>query len=81
MTKAITKELIYEEWNDRWITDAQYTHTKFFYPEASHYKAKLIMKLSWAYLQLIIRAITGHNFLLKHQNRIGPPIAPECQTM
>ena len=25
------------------------------------------------------RALTGHNFLSKHQNRIGQPVAPECR--
>ena len=31
------------------------------------------------YVQLLTRAITGHNFLSKHQNRIGQPVAPECR--
>ena len=30
-------------------------------------------------LQTLVRAISGHNFLAKHQNRIGEPIAPECR--
>ena len=35
--------------------------------------------LSKAYLQIIVRAITGHNFLAKNQNTIGLPIATECR--
>ena len=30
-------------------------------------------------VQLLARAITGHNFLAKHQNRIGEAVAPECR--
>ena len=30
-------------------------------------------------VQMLVRAITGHNFLSKHQNTIGEPIAPECR--
>ena len=38
-----------------------------------------MLKYSRAYVQLITRAIMGHNFLSKHQNRIGQPVAPECR--
>ena len=38
-----------------------------------------MLKYSRAYVQLMTRAITGHNFLSKHQNRIGQPVAPECR--
>ena len=42
-------------------------------------KNTLPVKFSRSYVQLLTRAITGHNFLSKHQNRIGQPVAPECR--
>ena len=38
-----------------------------------------MLKHSRSAVQLLTRAITGHNFLAKHQNRIGEPVAPECR--
>ena len=35
--------------------------------------------MSRSAIQLLTRAITGHNFLAKHQNRIGEAVAPECR--
>ena len=67
------------DWNHRWITDPQYKHTKYFFPQVDPSKSMHTLKLSKAYLQIFTRAITGHNFLSKHQNRIGQPIAPECR--
>ena len=71
--------LIMQEWNLRWTTDTQYVHTKIFYPEVDISKTKHILRHSRSYVQTLVRAITGHNFLAKHQNRIGNPVAPECR--
>ena len=68
-----------DDWNKRWEEDPQYKHTKFFFPAVDVSKSKHTLKLSKAYLQIIVRAITGHNFLAKHQNTIGLPIATECR--
>ena len=78
-TKALVDKLILEEWNTRWQDDPQYVHTKFFFPTVSTKKSHSLLEFSRAYVQLITRAITGHNFLSKHQNRIGQPVAPECR--
>ena len=74
-TKALVEKLILAEWNMRWQDDPQYVHTKFFYPQISIKKAHSLLDFSRAYVQLLTRAITGHNFLSKHQNRIGQPTA------
>ena len=63
----------------RWKDDPQYVHTKFFFPTAQTDQSKTLLKYSRAYVKLLGRAITGHNFLSKHQNRIGQPIALECR--
>ena len=67
------------DWNTRWTNSSEYKHTKFFYPEVNTHKAKHLLKHSRGTVQLITRAITGHNFLSKHQNRIGEAVAPECR--
>ena len=67
------------EWNTRWINSSEYKHTKFFYPEVETHRAKHLLKHSRSTVQLLTRAITGHNFLAKHQNRIGEAVAPECR--
>ena len=54
-------------------------HSKHFYPQTDTVKSKKLLEYSRAYLQLLVRALTGHNFLAKHQNRIGNPVAPECR--
>ena len=67
------------EWNTRWVNSIEYKHTKFFYPEVDTHKASHLLKHSRSTVQLLTRAITGHNFLSKHQNRIGEAVAPECR--
>ena len=61
------------------MDDPQYVHTKFFFPTVSLSNTHTLLQYSRSYLQLLCRAITGHNFLAKHQNRIGQPVAPECR--
>ena len=64
---------------NRWQDDPQYVHTKFFLPTVIIKNTHSMLKYSRAYVQLMTRAITGHNFLSKHQNRIGQPVATECR--
>ena len=78
-TKALVDKLVMEEWNTRWQDDPQYVHTKLFFPQVSIKKTHSLLNFSRSYVQLLTRAITGHNFLSKHQNRIGQPVAPECR--
>ena len=68
-----------EEWNNRWQDGPQYVHTKFFFPTISTKTTHSLLEFSRAYVQLLTRAITGRNFLSKHQNRIGQPVAPESR--
>ena len=78
-TLKLVEDLINEEWNFRWVDDTQYVHSKFFFPQLDPQKSKKILDYSRCYLQTLVRALTGHNFLAKHQNRIGNPVAPECR--
>ena len=78
-TKAIVEKLIMEEWNTQWLDDPQYVHTKLFFPTVSLSNTHTLLQYSRSYVQLLSRAITGHNFLSKHQNCIGQPVAPECR--
>ena len=78
-TLKIVEDLIQQEWDLRWQDDKQYIHTKFFFPHINTTQSKHILKYSRGYVQLLVRAMTGHNFLAKHQNRIGNAVAPECR--
>ena len=80
-TKNIINNLMIAEWNERWMNSTEYKHTKFFYPEVDTHRAKHLLKHSRSTVQLLTRAITGHNFLAKHQNRIGETVAPECRVL
>ena len=65
-TKAVVNKLVMEEWNTRWHDDPQYVHTKFFFPEVSTKNTHSLLEFSRSYVQLLTRALTGHNFLSKH---------------
>ena len=78
-TLNLVENLIKEEWNFRWTDDVQYVHSKYFFPVVDKGKSRGIMEYSRSFLQSLVRAITGHNFLAKHQNRIGNPVSPECR--
>ena len=77
--KTTLEEAIRKEWKKRWENIIDHKNTKFFYGGPNKKKAKGILSMSRGNLSLFIKAITGHNFLSKHQNRIGQPIAPECR--
>ena len=67
-TKALVEKLVKEVWNTRWQDDPQYIHTKFFFPTVSTKTTHSLLEFSRSYVQLLTRALTGHNFLSKHQN-------------
>ena len=66
-------------WRTRWQQIEGHTHSKLFlhYPDSR--KARGILRLSRGYLTIMVQAITGHNFLGKHQNRIDPVISKVCR--
>ena len=55
-------------WRERWQQIDGHKHSKLFLHFPDSRKARGILRLSRGYLTIMIRAITGHNFLGKHQN-------------
>ena len=66
-------------WRNRWQKTEGHAHSKLFlhYPDSQ--KARGILRLSRGYLTIMVRAITGHNFLGRHQNKIDPLISKVCR--
>ena len=62
-------------WQNRWDNIEGHRQTKLFIHTPDEHKARGILRLSRGYLTTLIRAITGHNFLGKHQNYINQDIS------
>ena len=56
-----------------------HSQTKLFLCSPDPNKARGIIRLSRGYLTNLVRAITGHNFLGKHQNIIDHTISKVCR--
>ena len=73
------KEYSLKIWTDRWKTLPGHRQTKLLLHTPDAGKARGILRLSRGYLTMFVRAITGHNFLGKHQNYIDPNISKVCR--
>ena len=77
--KSEIEEAIRKEWKKRWENIHNHKNTKYFYDGPNKNKAKGVLALSRGYLNLFIKAITGHNFLGYHQHKIDPNISLVCR--
>ena len=66
-------------WTDRWHKLEGHRQTMLFLHNPDESKARGILRLSRGYLTTFVRAITGHNFLGKHQNYIDRNISKVCR--
>ena len=66
-------------WTDRWRKLEGHRQTKLFLHEPDANKARGILRLSRGYLTTFVRAITGYNFLGRHQNLIDCSISKVCR--
>lgn len=76
--KALIRSYSLSTWKTRWKDIEGHNHTKLFLHDPDPRKATGILRLSRGYLTTFVRAITGHNFLGKHQNTINPMISKAC---
>ena len=80
---AIKKSKIQEHcdslWKTRWDQIIGHAQSKRFLHHPDRNKARGILRLSRGYLTTIVRAITGHNFLGRHQNKVDPEISKICR--
>ena len=66
-------------WKQKWDNIEGHTQSKLFLHHPDTNKARGILRLSRGYLTTMVRAITGHNFLGKHQNKIDPGKSKACR--
>ena len=52
---------------------------KIFYPTIDRKRSKKLLNLARLTLTMVIRAITGHNFLGYHQNKVDPHTYKICR--
>ena len=77
--QALIRQYSLQLWTNRWTSIEGHTQTKLFFCKPDPNKATGIIRLSRGYLTNLIRAITGHNFLGKHQNKIDHTISKVCR--
>ena len=77
--QAKIKEYTNKQWTTRWETLQGHRQTKLFLHNPDPNKANGILRLSRGYLTTFVRALTGHNFLGKHQNYIDNNISKVCR--
>ena len=77
--QALIRQYSLQLWTNKWTSLEGHTQTKLFFCKPDPNKATGIIRLSRGYLTNLIRAITGHNFLGKHQNKIDHTISKVCR--
>ena len=77
--QTLIREYSLKLWTDIWASIEGHTQTKLFFSKPDPNKATGIIRLSRGYLTNLVRAITGHNFLGKHQNKIDHTISKVCR--
>ncbi len=80
MVTARVNEITEETWNIRWLAQKdKYRQTKLWFPKRDMAKSKIIVKnLDRGEIGLMVQAITGHNFLKRHEAIITPGKDPMC---
>jgi len=76
--KNSIKKLTLQNWTSYWLNRPDCRQTKLWFPKPDLKKSKLIMSKSRTEVGLIIRWITGHCYLARHQSLIFPEINPIC---
>ena len=77
--KTAINESILTEWNIRWNNLPKHDATKYFWKHADKNKSRGILNLCRTDLALLIKAITGQNFLAYHQSKINIDISKFCR--
>ena len=79
LSKNSINEAIQTEWNIRWKNLPKHDATKYFWKKADKNKSRGILSLCRTDLSLLIKAITGQNFLAYHQSKINIDISKFCR--
>ena len=73
------QENIREIWLRRWQNTPKHDATKFFWKYPDKNKSRGILNLCRTDLALLIKAVTGQNFLSYHQSKINIDISKFCR--
>jgi len=76
--KNCIKKLTLTTWTNYWRDRPDCRQTKLWFPKPDLKKSKQIMTKSRSDVGLIIRWITGHCYLARHQSLIFPNLNPTC---
>ena len=80
LVKNYINKCIYDTWGVKWKTNANLNkHTKMFLPDPNSRLSKRLLKFNRQELTLIISAITGHNYLRYHSNKISQLTSTKCR--
>ena len=79
LIKNLIAEKITEEWKNRWEHIQKHDATKFFWKFPDKNKSRGILNLCRADLSILIKAITGQNFLAYHQSKIDIEVSKVCR--
>jgi len=75
--KAISK-LTLQTWTNYWVNRPDCRQTKLWFPKPDLKKSRQIMTKTRTEVGLLIRWLTGHCYLARHQSLIFPEINPTC---
>jgi ribonuclease HI len=77
--KAKIKEMIYNEWKQRWIGTEKYRMTKQFISAPGNSIGRKVINMSKSSLSRLIQIVTGHNFLSYFQFQLDSTVNPLCR--
>jgi ribonuclease HI len=64
------------KWTERWRSVTTARQTKIFFPQPDPQKSKKLLRLDRNDFGLLFRWISGHNYLLRHNNLLDPTNFP-----
>jgi hypothetical protein len=77
--KALAAEVTLQRWTKEWSNYAPCRQTRLFFPARDPSRSREILNNTRKDTGLLIRYITGHNFLMYHRSVINPDLDPLCR--
>jgi ribonuclease HI len=76
--KKAIKNFTLQQWNNYWVNRPDCRQTKLWFPKPELKKSQQILTKNRLEVGLLIRWLTGHCYLARHQSLIYPEINPTC---
>jgi ribonuclease HI len=77
--KALAAEVTLQRWTKEWSNYAPCRQTRLFFPARDPSRSREILNNTRKDTGLLIRYITGHNFLMYHRSVINHDLDPLCR--